>query len=483
MEEIDFNFLRTYPHHFAIELSCLRSNIIDYCKNNPDDTVMEYCKDGFEEMFEFYSDILGTPTAVKTFDNQEERDEWLEQSKSYDNHIVLFDNPFDSCDKVVFVTIHKKVAREVKGFWSKQEALDWLEQKEKEGQKSFENHSKQLFRLSDEKEPQRTSYLTNIKEYGDYWVTECFGIGELQRKLFSTIYTNFEEWFSKEMAKENFDTMHYTFKLEKEKYLVKLFDCRCKWEINVLDFQTYYHETPLWFLLTYNFLMLSDLHEFLDYHLLNTFKSDNKRYKTYLCDALLIYEDRMTFERKHLVKLKNYIEGDLDNTTTITNSHIQEIETNKNSLLGLPESDLADIESGEGGLKKEQINRFFSLFSMISNNERTPFLTIEEVKTLQMIGLRLPIKGKPSTRLKMNISETEKNIVYQLFYSLWEHNRRTEKGGTKPCYAQFLQTYFSNFPENTNSVKESMRKGQGNKIQKFEAFYLMGEKISVRQSS
>jgi hypothetical protein len=68
-------------------------------------------------------------------------------------------------------------------------------------------------------------------------------------------------------------------------------------------------EIPLFFLLHYKFQEFTRTNEWLEYHLKNTFENNVTEYKTYLEDALIGFTDRITFDERHFIKLKKYIES------------------------------------------------------------------------------------------------------------------------------------------------------------------------------
>jgi hypothetical protein len=322
--------------------------------------------------------------------------------------------------------------------------------------------------------PKFTPLEYDLKGYDkNYWVVEYFSIGKRKRKLYSTNRVTFDEWFFKSTQSADFNDFYYSIgqiipKAEhKCLYVLKLYSSDATWEIDILDFQQFCHETPLFFLLYFNFTHFIDTNGFLDYHLIDTFKSDKHKFKTYLKDALLAWQEEMTFEEKHLAKLQDYMNDNLStdfNTLPVVVNIPLSIE---NEMITTKWEKIKkilfeDIEEGMGQLNDEQISNLINLFYKLKNKKKQLFLSSNDTIILQKIGLKLPVNEGDflEHRFTLNIDETEKNFFYQLLYAFWLKNRESDRSGSKVRYARYLRTYFTNFPDSDKPIFESMRVGR-----------------------
>ena len=136
------------------------------------------------------------------------------------------------------------------------------------------------------------------------------------------------------------------------------------------------------------------------------------------------------------------------------------------------EDNLEDVERDGNMLNPTQIKCFFTFFCLEMGLKRKPYLSTNDVKELQKIGLRLPKNGKPNKVFTLNTDD--KGTIYELFHTLWKYNGDEPKRGTQVRYAQFIKTYFSNFEHTSlSSIRRRISEGNPNFVNSIKENYLL----------
>ena len=469
---------------FELNLKDLRRSILKFCKDNEDDEKMKNCKNIILEFMDNHCGSFRNPTLVKIFNSKEEFDK-MNRSTFY--YFVT------GCAilsyQVMIVRVYEKSSWTIQGFVSNEDAEAWIKENELKGQREHE-----AFLKSDKfspnifgEIPQRVPFKYDLKKYSkDWWVVECFQIGDVQKKLYFTEKEEFDREFFLWMRGESFNKFHYSIdvigsnKTNDMKYLLELYSTESDFVINIFEEELeLYEELSLLLLLHYNSFPINFTNDFLEYHLINTFKSDRRKFKSYLKDALLIWEDEMTFYPKHLTKLHDYIKDNLKDENSpiiapeVNDSEDYDDDDEDKSDFIIDENDLYDFERGNSKLKKHQIRRSFTYLSNTLNGQKKPFLSEDDVKILQKIGLRLPISGNPQKVFTLNMNNKEKGIIYGFFYVLWQNNGDVTKRGIQKQYAEYIKTYFSNFATTQlESIKRRMDNSNAIAVRTIEEEYL-----------
>ena len=311
MIEIDLTNYHTQWHHshYELYLGALLHKLGFHCEIYPEDQKMAYCRD---EILIFYEELLSddggggmmNPVEIKVFDSEESAIEWAETA----SEIVLPYGLFER-EELIFVREYKKMFPNTFVFESKKEAEEWIIEKELKVE-SITSDLEDKLSLQDfeeETEDILTKYELKKSEGNLYWVERYDIIGTGKGYVFYS-KDGLENWLLHN-PKIYDKYLSITYKPRKESGVYHYYKVYSYEPLLINPRDTIGSIIPLFFLLHYSFQDFTRTNDWLEYHLKKTFENNVTEYKTYVEDALIGFADRMTFDVRHLTKLKKYIEN------------------------------------------------------------------------------------------------------------------------------------------------------------------------------
>ncbi|MBL7815211.1 MAG: hypothetical protein JNL70_09380 [Saprospiraceae bacterium] len=441
---------KKYPFSYAgindICLADIQQSLSHLLNYDPENENAKECLESVISYFEMLiEDGTVNPTEIELYETQEEAATKTRTIKFDLPNSYFYSQPTEAKEILYFKAYDKK-ERITQFFLSEKEAKECIE--------SIRSEPFNLKRLTENELFRAELRVFELRRLTDnfYWV-ESSWVSEFPSMsfLFFSLeeFESFFQSFAKETALSNYE-LKIERRVESCFFIEKFRFDSVRLVLKDGQDEHFYHETPLFFLLSYCFKEFWDTQEFLDYHLENSFSFDKLKYKTFLEDALAKFGEMITTISKdaHLEKIKNYILN-----LGLEKHNLKRKQISKK--LGDYKEGVYDIEDGFGNLNKKQIDKFFDFLCTELSDRGEPYLSKDDCEELKKIGLCLPVNGIASKTFTLNMSDNHKWVIYSYFFVLWKKHANSYKGGTKSRYALFLDTYFTNF---SNTDESSLRK-------------------------